>query len=287
MQWITTDKLVNFPFWGGAEAKAKQLSYTELEELEELLDNGEDNILTATQINDMMWNRFPDVCEMLGLECDPSGTVIRNKASGEAGNPFDDTLKGIREESPALAEAIEAGYKACMESANVTDAYQPDVVISDEPNYTVILSHGGIDPHPARISLQAYDGHDAIDEAIKNLKQHGYGGYAEEQQPEFPDDYIEVTDGWVPVENARIEKCTGIRATHVPEHFLPALVNADLTGLSQEDEAELDEFCKDLAESGIPASGLNPVCGPDGEFWDVDDDPATGKAVLCSAFVGK
>ena len=112
-------------------------------------------------------------------------------------------------------------------------------------------------------------------------------GLAEEDQPEHPEDYIETDRGWVRSDLVSVEKCSGIRATYVPEHFVSAIVNNDRSGLSEEDIAELDEFCKDLADNGIPASGLSPVYGPDGEFWDVDDDPYSGKAVLCSVFVGK
>ena len=285
MQWITDDKLVNFPFWGPAEAKAKQLSYTDLESLEDALEEYfQGKTPTATEINDLVWNRFPEVCSMIGLKCDDAGNVIHED---DIPANMREKIESIRKESPVLAEAIEAGFKACMESYDVRDTFQPDVVIDDDPNWEVQLTHGGIDPHPARILVNAYDGSDAIDRAIKNLREHGIEGYAVTEEPEYPDDYIEVSGGWVPVENVHVAKCSGIRATYVPEHFLPALVNSDRTGLSEEDEAELEDFCKDLADSGIPENGLNPVCGPDGEFWDVDDDPATGKAVFCSIFTGK
>lgn len=292
MQWITDDKLVNFPFWGGAEAKAKQLSYTDLESLDDALEEYyQGKIPTATEINDLVWNNFHDVCSMIGLECDENDTVIRkDDIPGE----MREKIESIRKEAPAIAEAIEAGFKACMEGpiGDVHDrwsdhSYSPDVVISDEPNYTVINSIDNMDPHPARVSVQAYDESDAIDSAVRSLAEHGMPGYITTDEPEHPEDYIEVTGGWVPSHLVNVHKCSGIRATYVPEHFLPALVNSDRTGLSDEDEAELEKFCKDLADSGIPESGLNPVCGPDGEFWDVDDDPATGKAVLCSVYVGK
>ena len=203
------------------------------------------------------------------------------------GKDMNAVFESIRKDYPILAEAMEAGYKACMEGAEMAGQYSPDVVVEDEPNYTVILAHDSMDPHPARVSVNAYDESDAIEEAVKNLAAHGIEGYAQSEQPEYPDDYIEVTNGWVPSQLVKVEKCSGIRATHVPEQFLSALVNADRSGMSSEDEAEFDTFCQDLANSGIPGSGLNPVCGPDGEFWDVDDDPYTGRSVLCSVFAGR
>ena len=204
-----------------------------------------------------------------------------------SGTDMNAVFESIRKDYPILAEAMEAGYKACMEGAEMAGQYSPDVVVEDEPNYTVILAHDSMDPHPARVSVNAYDESDAIEEAVKNLAEHGIEGYAQSEQPEYPDDYIEVANGWVPSQLVKVEKCSGIRATHVPEQFLAALVNADRSGMSSEDEAEFDAFCQDLSESGIPGSGLNPVCGPDGEFWDIDDDPYTGKSVLCSVFVGR
>jgi hypothetical protein len=203
------------------------------------------------------------------------------------GKDMNAVFESIRKDYPILAEAMEAGYKACMEGSVMAGRYSPDVVVEDEPNYTVILAHDSMDPHPARVSVNAYDESDAIEEAVKNLADHGIEGYAQSEQPEYPDDYIEVTNGWVPSQLVKVEKCSGIRATHVPENFLSALVNADRSGMSSEDEAEFETFCQDLADSGIPESGLNPVCGPDGEFWDVDDDPYTGRSVLCSVFAGR
>ena len=204
-----------------------------------------------------------------------------------SGTDMNAVFESIRKDYPILAEAMEAGYKACMEGAEMAGQYSPDVVVEDEPNYTVILAHDSMDPHPARVSVNAYDESDAIEEAVKNLAEHGIEGYAQSEQPEYPDDYIEVANGWVPSQLVKVEKCSGIRATHVPEQFLSALVNADRSGMSSDDEAEFETFCQDLVDSGIPASGLSPVCGPDGEFWDVDDDPYTGKSVLCSVFVGR
>lgn len=290
MQWIVDDSLTNFPFWSSAADRAKMLTHSELQELDELLsDHYGDNVPPASEINDLFMLKFGDVCSLLGLNYDKErNVIIRDEANLESvSGGMQSVLENIRKDNPAIAEAIEAGYKACMEGAEMVGHYSPDVVVEDEPNYTVILAHDSMDPHPARVSVNAYDESDAIETAVKNLADHGIEGYAQSEQPEYPDDYIEVTNGWVPSHLVKVEKCNGIRATHVPEQFLAALVNADRSGMSSEDEAEFDTFCQDLADSGIPETGLCPVCGPDGEFWDVDDDPRTGKSVLCSVFVGR
>ena len=290
MQWIVDDSLTNFPFWSSAADRAKMLTHSELQELDELLSQHYgDNVPPASEINDLFMFKFGDVCSLLGLNYDKErNVIIRDEANLESvSGGMRSVLESIRKDNPAIAEAIEAGYKACMEGAEMVGQYSPDVVAEDEPNYTVILAHDSMDPHPARVSVNAYDESDAIETAVKNLADHGIEGYAQSDQPEYPDDYIEVANGWVPSHLVKVEKCNGIRATHVPEQFLAALVNADRSGMSSEDEDEFDTFCQDLADFGIPETGLSPVCGPDGEFWDVDDDPRAGKSVLCSVFVGR
>ena len=295
MEWIVEDSLTNFNFWSGAADNAKLLEYSELKELDEALPSYfEGRTPTATEINDLFWFEFETVCSLIGLKYDKTRDVVirgdedeGNAEMESVGTGMNAVFECIRKDNPALAEAMKAGYKACMEGAEMAGQYSPDVVVEDEPNYTVILAHDSMDPHPARVSVNAYDESDAIETAVKNLADHGIEGYAQSEQPEYPDDYIEVANGWVPSQLVKVEKCSGIRATHVPEQFLSALVNADRSGMSSEDEAEFDTFCQDLADSGIPGSGLNPVCGPDGEFWDVDDDPYTGRSVLCSVFVGR
>ena len=290
MQWIVDDSLTNFPFWSSAADRAKMLTHSELQELDELLSQHYgDDAPPASEINDLFMFKFGDVCSLLGINYDKERNVIvRDEANLESvSGGMQSVFESIRKDNPAIAEAMEAGYKACMEGAEMVGHYSPDVVVEDEPNYTVILAHDSMDPHPARVSVNAYDESDAIKTAVKNLADHGIEGYAQSEQPEYPDDYIEVANGWVPSQLVKVEKCNGIRATHVPEQFLSALVNADRSGMSSEDEAEFETFCQDLADSGIPGSGLNPVCGPNGEFWDVDDDPYSGRSVLCSVFVGR
>jgi len=301
MQWIVDDNLTNFPFWSSAADRAKMLTHGELQELDELLSQHYgDNAPPASEINDLFMFKFGDVCSLLGLNYDKERNVIvRDEANPDlesVSGGMQTVFESIRKDNPAIADAIEAGYKACIEGAIgdphdrfADHTYSPDVVLDDQPNFSVIISTDSMDPHPARVLVQARDEASAIDEAVDSLVAHGMSGYIEEDEPEHPEDYIEVSKGWIPSHLIQVNPLTGsdIRTAYVPEQFLSAIVNADRSGLSSEDEADLEEYCKDLADSGIPESGLSPVCGPDGEFWDVDDDPYSGKSVLCSVFVGR
>ena len=62
-------KLRDFHFWSGAAANAAKLTPEELDtlesELEDMID--EKKPWSTTEINDLMWFQFEDVCEWLGL----------------------------------------------------------------------------------------------------------------------------------------------------------------------------------------------------------------------------
>jgi hypothetical protein len=60
-------KLTNFKFWSGAEDNASRLTYTELEELDSLLEELYPEGIEETGLNDLMWFEFDTVCELLGL----------------------------------------------------------------------------------------------------------------------------------------------------------------------------------------------------------------------------
>lgn len=185
--------------------------------------------------------------------------------------------------------ALQKGFQAFCEAGGVASADYRYINLSDRPNFEVTLSHGGIDPHPLQITVQASDEADAIDEVITKLIEHGIGGYAEQDTPEHPEDYIEVSKGYVPVQNIAIKPVDTsngeIRCAYVPEQLLSALVNGDTSGLDERDLQELKDFEEEMAADGINAHGLHPEYGPDGEFWDVDEDFRNGNSVWCSEFV--
>ena len=66
---ITTEKdLTNFKFWAGAKALAKKLTYTELQQITEQLEELYHEGMTETQINDLFWFEEDFICEMIGLK---------------------------------------------------------------------------------------------------------------------------------------------------------------------------------------------------------------------------
>ena len=67
MQYICEKSLTNFEFWSGAKDRANLLTYSELEELDNQLEDFFNEIPTETQINDLFWFNFDTICEWLGI----------------------------------------------------------------------------------------------------------------------------------------------------------------------------------------------------------------------------
>lgn len=68
---MTIEKsLRDFQFWGGAATNAAKLTPEELDTLESQLEeiSGDDEPWSTTDINDIVWFQFEDVCEWLGLD---------------------------------------------------------------------------------------------------------------------------------------------------------------------------------------------------------------------------
>lgn len=64
-------KLRDFHFWAGAATNAAKLTPEELDQLEEQLEeigDCKDEPWTTTEINDLMWFQFEDICDWLGLD---------------------------------------------------------------------------------------------------------------------------------------------------------------------------------------------------------------------------
>ena len=66
-----------FEFWSGAIQNANQLTYDELDALEQILEMDYPDGVDATFINDLMWFEFETICEWLGLELNDAGDIIR------------------------------------------------------------------------------------------------------------------------------------------------------------------------------------------------------------------
>ena len=69
MQIIKEESLCNFNFWGGAKDTAKYLTYEELDEIEQYIEelfDGEP--IDETAINDLFWFDDDMIAEWLGYD---------------------------------------------------------------------------------------------------------------------------------------------------------------------------------------------------------------------------
>lgn len=81
MKYIVEESLTNFRFWAGAKDRAAMLTYDELEQVGDYLEQlGGEEPLTDTQVNDLFWFEFDFVVrEILGYEYDEQrDEIIRN-----------------------------------------------------------------------------------------------------------------------------------------------------------------------------------------------------------------
>lgn len=64
---ITTEKdLTDFDFWSGAVSLSSRLTYTELKQITEQLEDLYLEGMTETQINDLFWFEEDFICDMIG-----------------------------------------------------------------------------------------------------------------------------------------------------------------------------------------------------------------------------
>ena len=66
----TEQSIVDFNFWSGAAERAELLTYTELKEVEYQIDELYPDGLEDTQLNDLFWFEFEEVCNWIGLDID-------------------------------------------------------------------------------------------------------------------------------------------------------------------------------------------------------------------------
>lgn len=93
MKYYVDDSLNNFKFWSGAVDNAKELTYDEMQQLDDILPEyfGEEPP-SDTDINDMFWMEFETICHALGYAY-IDGVVVR-----EIGDvPEDARLEKLKE----------------------------------------------------------------------------------------------------------------------------------------------------------------------------------------------
>ena len=70
MKIIQHKDLTHFEFWSGAKELADKLSYQELMQITDLLEDLYPNGLTDTQINDLFWFDGDFICELINKNID-------------------------------------------------------------------------------------------------------------------------------------------------------------------------------------------------------------------------
>ena len=83
MKVYTEMSLTRFEFWGGAKDRAKMLTYEELEQIGNVLENIYEEIKDAT-INNLFQLSFSQVCESIGIKYnEEEDRIIREEESEE------------------------------------------------------------------------------------------------------------------------------------------------------------------------------------------------------------
>lgn len=75
--------LTSFQFWAGAKANAEMLTYEELEQIGEVIEELYEEIEDVT-INDLFWFDFAWCCETIGIKYnEEEDIIIRDQESEE------------------------------------------------------------------------------------------------------------------------------------------------------------------------------------------------------------
>lgn len=83
MRVISEMSLTRFQFWAGAKANAEMLTYEELEQIGEVIEELYEEIEDVT-INDLFWFDFSWVCESIGIKYnEEEDIIIRDQESEE------------------------------------------------------------------------------------------------------------------------------------------------------------------------------------------------------------
>lgn len=133
MQYIKDESLTNFQFWSGAVDNAKELTYDEMQQLDDILpeyfDTGDGRLPTDTEINDTFWMEFETICHALGYAY-IDGKVVRS---------VEDLPEELRLEK--LKEYLDG------EGWSYTDEQlkKMDNILVDNETYKVDVDNDGID----------------------------------------------------------------------------------------------------------------------------------------------
>ena len=65
MKITTEQSIANFKFWSGAKENASELTFSQLNEVESILDDLYPDGITETELNDIFWFDFETIKEWL------------------------------------------------------------------------------------------------------------------------------------------------------------------------------------------------------------------------------
>ena len=68
MKIVSETSLTNFEFWSGGKDNAKELTYEQLEQAENIIEDIYPDGMTDTELNDLFWLDFETVKDWLGIE---------------------------------------------------------------------------------------------------------------------------------------------------------------------------------------------------------------------------
>lgn len=75
MRVISEMSLTSFEFWGGAKDRARMLTYEEIEQIGEVIEELYEEIEDVT-INDLFWFDFAWCCECVGIKYNEEEDII-------------------------------------------------------------------------------------------------------------------------------------------------------------------------------------------------------------------
>ena len=68
MKLYSEKSLCNFNFWSGAKDNALKLTLEQLDEVESMLEDIYPDGMSETELNDLFWFDFEQICDWLGIE---------------------------------------------------------------------------------------------------------------------------------------------------------------------------------------------------------------------------
>lgn len=122
MKYYVEESLSDFDFWGGAADRAKNLDSSELDQFEDMISDYIGDEPSQTEINDLFWYDFKEVCHALGYACDDADDPVRDVEDFSESYRIDVLTDYVEAAGwQATPEQIKALDEKCIEEG---DAYE-------------------------------------------------------------------------------------------------------------------------------------------------------------------